>query len=195
MSIRLFSHAAGLALGACAAAFALLEAKASKGESPANPDFLLILGCRVRADEAEATLKTRIEAAAKYLKENPNTAAVCCGGIVHPDQTKSEAAVIRDGLLSAGIDDARIILEDKSKTTRENFINAKKIIDGFSLSKEPKIAFLSSEFHLLRSGVIAKRAGVSALSVAAPSPKAELIKNYIREFAVFPAVFFDKKGE
>ena len=49
-----------------------------------------------------------------------------------------------------------------------------------------KVAFLSSEFHLLRAGLIARLAGVTAQTVAAPSPKNEKLKNYLREAAVFP---------
>lgn len=174
-------------LGAAVGAFFAGEAYASKGNLDYDPDFLLILGCRVRGDEPEPTLAMRIEKAAEFLSEHKNTIAICCGGIVHPDQTKSEAEAIKDGLVKAGIEESRILLEDQSTTTKENFSNAKKIIDGMKLQKEPKIAFLSSEFHLMRSLYIAKRTGVAVRSVPAPSPKEQKIKNYIRELLVFPA--------
>lgn len=174
-------------LGAAVGAFFAGEAYASKGNLDYDPDFLLILGCRVRGDEPEPTLAMRIQKAAEFLSEHKNTIAICCGGIVHPDQTKSEAKAIRDGLVKDGIEESRILLEDQSTTTKENFSNAKKIIDGMKLQKEPKIAFLSSEFHLMRSLYIAKRTGVAVRSVPAPSPKEQKIKNYIRELLVFPA--------
>lgn len=174
-------------LGAAVGAFFAGEAYASKGNLDYDPDFLLILGCRVRGDEPEPTLAMRIQKAAEFLSEHKNTIAICCGGIVHPDQTKSEAEAIKDGLVKDGIEESRILLEDQSTTTKENFSNAKKIIDGMKLQKEPKIAFLSSEFHLMRSLYIAKRTGVAVRSVPAPSPKEQKIKNYIRELLVFPA--------
>lgn len=182
-------------LGAAVGAFFAGEAYASKGNLDYDPDFLLILGCRVRGDEPEPTLAMRIQKAAEFLSEHKNTIAICCGGIVHPDQTKSEAEAIKDGLVKDGIEESRILLEDQSTTTKENFSNAKKIIDGMKLQKEPKIAFLSSEFHLMRSLYIAKRTGVAVRSVPAPSPKEQKIKNYIRELLVFPATIAetDKK--
>ena len=182
-------------LGAAVGAFFAGEAYASKGNLDYDPDFLLILGCRVRGDEPEPTLAMRIQKAAGFLSEHKNTIAICCGGIVHPDQTKSEAEAIKDGLVKDGIEESRILLEDQSTTTKENFSNAKKIIDGMKLQKEPKIAFLSSEFHLMRSLYIAKRTGVAVRSVPAPSPKEQKIKNYIRELLVFPATIAetDKK--
>lgn len=185
-----FSKLTALTLGTLGAALGTFfagEAYASKGNLDYDPDFLLILGCRVRGDEPEPTLAMRIQKAAEFLSEHKNTIAICCGGIVHPDQTKSEAEAIKDGLVKDGIEESRILLEDQSTTTKENFSNAKKIIDGMKLQKEPKIAFLSSEFHLMRSLYIAKRTGVAVRSVPAPSPKEQKIKNYIRELLVFPA--------
>lgn len=166
-------------------AFAALEAKASRGNCDAAPDVLLILGCRVRGEEAEPMLRMRAEAAAAYLREHPTVIAVPCGGIVHDDQQKSEAQAIREILLENGIDDGRILLEDRSTTTYENFVNASSLLKDADVPAE-RIAFLSSEFHLLRAGLIARLAGVRAQTVAAPSPKNEKLKNYLREAAVFP---------
>lgn len=191
--MSLFNLAA--AVGAVAAlsvtAFCGAEAYASKGNLEYEPDYLLILGCRVKEDQAQPTLITRINAAADFLIQHKNTKAICCGGIVHPDQTKSEAQAVKEGLIAAGVGEDRIILEDKSTTTKENFANAAKIIEQVKTQPKPKIAFLSSEFHLLRSGFIAKLSGISAQSIAAPSPKNERVKNYLREFVVFPGTIID----
>ena len=169
------------------AAFTAAEIAASQGNCKIEPDFLLILGCRVRGDHPEPTLQTRINAAADYLNKHENVTAICCGGIVHDDQTKSEAQAISDGLIERGIKKERIILEDKSRTTAENFSNSKKIIDAMNLENEPKIAFLSSEYHLLRASLIGRIVGIKTKTVPAPSPKDRRMKNYFREFSVFPS--------
>jgi len=180
----------GLLLGGALAAFAAGEYAASKGNLSGEPDVLLILGCRVRGEEAEETLMMRIERAAEFLKENRNTLAIACGGIVHKDQLKSEAQVIYEELVKRGIEKERIILEDKSKTTAQNFINAKKLIN----LEGRRVAFLSSEFHLMRADMIAKRCNFHCSTVAAPSPKKLLLKNYIREFWAIPLIIKDTKG-
>ena len=167
--------------------FVFQQIKHHKGTCTKAPDFLMILGCRVRGDKAEQTLQMRIEAAAEYLKKNKNTVAIPCGGIVHGDQTKSEAAVITETLIGLGIEKERIIPEDKSLTTVQNFVNAKKIIEDTGRN-DCEIAFLSSDFHLFRAAVIAKKCGVKAKSVSADSPSELKIKNYIREFFVFPGL-------
>lgn len=180
-----------LCLGVPAAVFAVCEGKACKGNTKTPPDILLILGCRVRGNEAEETLMMRIEKAAEYLKENKNTLAVACGGIVHKDQFKSEAEVIKEELIKRGIEPDRIILEDKSKTTAQNFINTSKIVDADGKT----VAFLSSEFHLMRASMIAKKCNFDCTAVAAPSPKRLILKNYIREFFAIPLIGRDTKGE
>lgn len=179
------------AVGTAVGAFFAAEAYGSKGNLDFEPDFLLILGCRVKGNEPEATLRMRTAKAAEFLSVHNDTIAICCGGIVHDDQTKSEAEAIKDGLIEAGIDEGRIILEDQSTTTKENFVNAKRIIDGMKLRNEPKIAFLSSEFHLMRSSFIAKLTGLDVRSVPAPSPENERVKNYIRELIVFPGTIVE----
>lgn len=184
------------AFSALAATFALCEAKAKDGNLDCEPDFLLILGCRVRGSEPEETLRLRAQTASEFLKAHKSTIAICCGGIVHDDQTVSEAAAIEKILAENGVEKERILLEDKSQTTFENFLNAKAIIDSLGLEKEPVIAFLSSEFHLLRASFIAKLCGVRVKSVPAPSPKELRGKNYVREGLVFPLLFqeYFRKG-
>ena len=182
-----FLAASAAAFTGLCAGFAACEAAAKNGNLSGEPDFLLILGCRVKGDTPDEMLRLRAKAAAKFLNEHKNVRAICCGGIVHDDQTKSEAQAIKEILLQNGIESERIFLEDKSQTTFENFVNAKKIIDSLKTEKEPEIAFISSEFHLMRSLYIAKRTGVKVRSVAAPSPKEQRVKNYIRELLVFPA--------
>lgn len=158
--------------------FIIAEVRAHKGNAKGEKDYLLILGCRVRGTEAEETLRMRAVKAAEYLKEHPGTAAIACGGIVHDDQIISEAQAIEEILISEGVEKERIIREDKSTTTVENFKNAKKLIGNETSS----LALLSSDFHLMRARLIAKKAGLDCQTVSAPSPKKEKAKNYIREF-------------
>lgn len=166
--------------------FAFKEAKASKGNLTDIPDYLLILGCRVKGYEAEDILRSRIEAAGKYLLQNETVKAICCGGIVHPDQFRSEADAIKEGLLGMGIDESRIILEDKSTTTEENFINAKGIIEALEGEKAVTIAFLTSEFHLMRASYIAKSVGVPCKCTPAKTPLNKRYGAYLRELLVYP---------
>ncbi len=191
--MKTVSKLACTALGVFGASFAgyFKMSKDACHNDVKNPDYLMILGCTVEGDEPCEMLKLRINAAIDFLKENPNTIAIACGGIVHDGQTVSEAETIAKYLLEAGIDESRIIIENKSQTTYENFINAKEIISGMENSADPSIAFLSSNFHLLRSSYIAKQTGVKALGVPAPSPKGLYFPAVLREYLVFPMLLHE----
>lgn len=183
---------AALAFGVSFAEYVKMSRNAY-GEKVENPDYLMILGCTVDGDEPCEMLKLRINAAIDFLKANPNTIAVPCGGIVHDGQTVSEADTIAKYLISAGIDESRIIVENQSQTTYENFINAKKIISERCDIDSADIAFLSSNFHILRSSYIAKQTNIKAKGVPAPSPKGLYPAALLREYLVFPLLLHEIK--
>lgn len=186
---KIFSVAVGTAISSLAF-FALKEAKASKGNASGEKDYLLILGYRLENNEAAPALKMRCATAAEYLAEHKNTVAIACGGMTSKNQTKTEASVIKELLVTNGVEAERILLEDKSSTTAENFYNAKKIIGD---TTGVKIALLSSERHLLRASVLAKKCGIDAQTVAAPSPSGAKLTGYLKELLVFPFIFMNLK--
>ena len=150
-------------------------------------DYLLILGGNIiGADTPSPQLFERMKAAAVYLKENPETVAIPCGGCFREGQKKSEAAVIADYLIENGIDASRIILEDKSTTTYENFEFGTKIIENHAGKpvSQVKVAFLSSDYHIHRASIIAKRCGVENCGkVSCPTP-GEAMPRFLREYFV-----------
>lgn len=158
-----------------------LVIKGAKGNTEKTPDYLMILGYRVKDNTIDPTLRSRIDAAAEYLKSNPEVVAVPCGGFTQKGQEKSEAEIIAAELIKSGIDETRIILEDKSETTEENFINAKVIIDEKAKADTKKTAFLSSELHLYRAGLLARKIGFEVTTLPAKSPSNVKIQNYLRE--------------
>ncbi len=158
-----------------------------------NPDYLIILGYGLKDDKVADILQMRIDAAADFLKNNPDTVAIPTGGKTHPGQTLSEAQAIKNGLMDKGIPEERIILEDQAKTTVENFINCKSIIlKRCTNINTERIAFMTSDFHVFRSSVICKQAGLDAVGLPAPSPEKDYTKNIIREFLVFPIMYIEK---
>lgn len=158
-----------------------------------NPDYLIILGYGLKDDKIADILQMRIDAAADFLINNPDTVAIPTGGMTHPGQTLSEAQAIKDGLMAKGIPEERIILEDQAKTTVENFSNCKAIVQSRCKNiNTARIAFMTSDFHVYRSSVICKQAGLDAVGLPAPSPEKDYIKNVIREFLVFPIMHIEK---
>lgn len=157
-------------------------------------EYLLVLGGDVTGeDTASPQLLERMKAAAKYLADNPSTKAVACGGCFRPNQKKSEAKVIADYLVEQGISADRIILEDRSTTTFENFEFAKRLIENHAVRDidDVSVAFLSSSYHIFRASKIAELCGYKSCGkVSCPTP-GEAWKRYVREYIVAYELFYN----
>lgn len=169
--------------------FVIKEAKKNYRD---DCDYLMVLGGNViGADIPSPQLLERMKAAVEYLKENTGCLIIPCGGCFRPAQKKSEAAIIAQYLVEQGIDENRIILEDKSTTTFENFEFALDIIKAHSGKElsETRVAFLSSDYHIFRAAEIAKISGLeNPLKVSCPTPT-EAYKRYAREYIVAYELF------
>ena len=110
--------------------FILIEAVIIHGgrtEPQENADYLIILGAKVNGTQPSLMLKQRIEAAAEYLKRNPNTIAIASGG-KGSDENISEAQCIYEQLVALGIEPERILMENQSTSTVENLEFSARII-------------------------------------------------------------------
>lgn len=150
-------------------------------------EYLMILGSVIFGkDTPSAQLVERMERAVRYLNAHTDTKAVCCGGCFRKEQKVSEAEIIRRYLLNNGIAEERILLEDKSKTTYENFEFASKIIaeDCGKSAENTKIAFLTSDYHIFRSGLIAKQMGIKDIHKVSADSQSQKFQRYLREYFV-----------
>lgn len=145
-----------------------------------NVQYVIVLGCKLEGEEPGRCLAARIERATDFLLKNPEVIAVCSGG-QGGDEEIPEGEAIRRGLIDHGIANERILVENQSKSTYENFIFSKKIIDEREQGNTYKIAFVTNDFHLYRSRRLAKYVGFTAIGLCAPTPRDILLPNLIRE--------------
>jgi uncharacterized SAM-binding protein YcdF (DUF218 family) len=129
-------------------------------QKPANnADTMVILGAQVMGTPARAssTLRYRLDSAIEYLQNNPKTKVVVCGG-QGKDETATEASVMLNYLVDKGIDRTRIYIEDQSIRTAQQFIYANNVLPL------GKTVIVTSDFHILRSLMLAKRSGIKDVS-------------------------------
>lgn len=156
-------------------------------DAPENsPQYVVVLGAHVRADGSPTkALRMRIETAANYLKEHPDTMAVCSGAKGN-DEPVSEAECIASGLIARGISAERILMEDRSTTTKENFLFVSEMIP-----KEAAICVCSNNFHLFRSLTYAKSCQLTDVSgLSAPFEDVLVIHYAVREAIAFTSDLF-----
>lgn len=131
----------------------------AKSEPLPNADTLIILGSQVVGDPARPgkSLQERLDTAIGYLEKNPATKVIVCGG-QGKDEADSEANVMQNYLIDKGITASRIYQEDQSTRTAHQFIYAKQLLELGN------VVVVTSDFHLLRSMMLAKRSGVDNIS-------------------------------
>ena len=67
-------------------------------------------------------------------------------------------------LLSHSAEEYEVFPEKESTNTRENFAFSKKIID--KINPRARIAFATTNYHILRSGILAWQVGIDAEGIA-----------------------------
>lgn len=123
-----------------------------------HEDAVIVLGAAVHGKTPSLTLKKRLDKAVKYHEQNPDAIIIVSGGKgTQEDITEAEAMKIY--LVEQGIDADKIIKEDKSTSTYENFKFSKEILDK-RFSDGYTAAFITNEYHTLRASLCADRAGL-----------------------------------
>ncbi|MDR0841396.1 MAG: YdcF family protein [Christensenellaceae bacterium] len=153
--------------------------QAARKPAPANCNALIVLGCGVRGERPSLTLRYRLDAALSYLNQSPDTIAIVSGG-QGSGESISEAEAMRRYLVRHGIQENRILLEDKSTSTYENFLFSKEILTAH-LGESPTVAFVTTGFHVYRAGRVAAMQGIPAQGIAAKDMWYTAANNYIRE--------------
>ncbi|MGG0285014.1 YdcF family protein [Peribacillus butanolivorans] len=144
---------------------------------PEDAGYLIVLGARVKGTVPSLSLQYRIDKAADYLKANKNTIAIVSGG-KGPGEDISEAQAMQQELINQGIEEARIIMEDKSTTTIENIAYSKDLIPNPTATG----LIVTNDFHIYRAVEMAKSVGLDMTGIPAKTPKVVLVKSYIREY-------------
>lgn len=152
----------------------------TKDQPTTKPDTVLILGAQVKGSSKDnaypsTVLKERLDAAIPYLKEHSKATVIVCGG-QGADEPDSEANVMAEYLRVNGIPKKQILTEDTSTRTKENIQNAKK------KQELGNTVIVTSDFHIYRSKLLAKRLGISEISgLPAISKSSARFKTYVRE--------------
>ena len=156
---------------------------ASFGSAETECGYLVVLGAKVNAHGPSLALRNRIDAAYDYLTAHPDTIAILSGG-QGPDEPMTEAQCVFNELVARGIDPDRLWLEGNSTNTWENLKFTRDLLEENTGSVPGQIALVSSEFHLFRAQLFARRFGFETVGVPARTTLPLLKINYFLREAV-----------
>ena len=155
-------------------------------EPKPDKDIVIILGCGIRKDGTPTpVLKGRIDRAIAFrenqLKETGKDLVFITSGGKGTDEILSESRCMHNYLIGQGIPEDHIIEEDQSTTTHENMIFSKKKIQ--EIDPGAHIAFSTTNFHVFRSGLYARREKMRAVGMGAETRWYFWPNAAVREFA------------
>ena len=143
------------AAGAAAASVILFFVlRGSGGMETPGCDYCIVLGSRVYDDGISTTLKKRLDRAAEYSEENPETILVLSGGMASSDPVP-EALAMYNYLALKGIPDSRMIIETNAESTADNMkyslLKIEKDLKERMIPPPIMIGVITSDYHIYRS--------------------------------------------
>lgn len=161
-----------------------------------NSDYILVLGAGLKDGyNPSAILRYRLNAAIECVETYGNTGKIVVSGGQGKDEKISEGEAMKKYLIDNGVNEERILVENKSTSTNENFDFSKKVIeeDCNKSIEEVNVKIITTDFHAFRSRFLAKRNDYINITNYSSETVWYLIPiSYLREaFAVVKSVVFD----
>jgi uncharacterized SAM-binding protein YcdF (DUF218 family) len=145
-------------------------------------DVIVVLGSGLRRDSSPGpSLYRRTLKGARLYEEGIAPRVICTGGFT-AGHTRSEADACRELLESEGVPASAITLEERSRSTIENALYTREIMDANGWQTA---VVVSDTYHLLRAAWIFRDAGIQAITSPADTepPRYGLFSAVVREIA------------
>ncbi len=154
-------------------------------------DAVIVLGAGIHGEKVGEGLKGRLDRAVEYHSENPDALIIVSGG-QGPEEDITEALAMERYLIEQGIPADKIVKEEKSTSTNENFRFSKAILDE-RFGDEYSVAFITTDYHIYRAENIAEMEGIANIThLHSGSKWYTVFPNGLREsFAVMKMWVFD----
>ncbi len=159
----------GCYMDLCLAGMFLMAFVAAKHKPVYDKDYVIIPGCSIsKQGGLLPLLKGRTNRAIRFAWDQE----IATGKPVYyiptggqgPDEIMSEGSAMEFYLLSHGAEQYEVFPEKKSVNTYENMLFSKRIIDAHK--KDAKVCYVTTNYHVLRSGMLARRVGLDAEGLA-----------------------------
>ena len=144
-------------------------------------DVLVVLGCRVQGAVLPAAALRRVERAAEAYHSEGATLVIAAGGKNWQGLRESKAFAI--GLIERGVQEACVLEEQESLTTRGNARGVARLLQGRVVGR---LGLVTCDWHMPRALRLFRRQGLWPIAVPATSPARPLhvvAARFVRERA------------
>lgn len=156
-----------------------------------DADYIILLGGGISKDGVlPKSVMTRVDKASEYMNAHSEAICVVTGGTLDW-LPYAEAPEIRRQLTLAGIEEQRILVEDKALDTIQNLqLSCKLLSETQGVPQqsilESRVVIVTSRFHLRRAERLARRMGYTNVAgIPAKCPLIYIPHDYVREICAY----------
>lgn len=143
----------------------ILSGMRPKRDNRPDAELVIVLGMALENGKPTGDLIARLCTAAGYMRLHPLAGTIVTGGN-RSESSESEADVMRHILIEQRIEEHRILVEDRSVDTVDNFRNIARMVNP----SEPCV-LVTSSYHMRRAAALAKEAGFSSVQMLPAKPE------------------------
>lgn len=140
-------------------------------------DYIVVLGCAVFGQKVPPLLAGRLDKAIRLMACNPNAKLICSGG-QGPGEDIPEGEAMAAYAMAHGVPEGKIIIENKSRSTRENLQFSRALMQGTA----PRIAIVTTAYHVFRALLLARQCGIRCVGFGAKTKWYFTLNATLREF-------------
>ncbi len=165
---------------------------AAVSQTDEDVQCVFVLGAGIKGETPTLVLQERLNFAIDYMNSYPSSIAIVSGGKGFGESITEAEAMYRY-MVDRGIGQNRILKEEKATSTYENMLYSKRLFEESSKESLSKIMIVTSDFHMLRSKMLAERVGLEAAGISSSTPGYIYPNVLLREyFAYFKSLLLDK---
>lgn len=151
-----------------------------------DKDYLIVLGGGLLGDEVTPLLASRIDKAIEFYHsqkdKNVSPPKIIMSGGQGPDEKIPEALAMKNYALEKGIPEENLLMEKQSVSTEENLKFSNHLIKQHSEIEDPKVLFFTTNYHVLRAGILAKSFGYNYNGIASKTKFYFYVSAILREY-------------
>ena len=167
-------------------AFIAVIHQAGTRDRVAEADVVIVLGAGLSPDGRPGWALTRRSRQAALLWHDAIAPYVMCTGGQAELYPRTEASACREILLAQGVPPESILMEERSRSTEENAINSRRILDQLGLKRA---VLVSDSYHALRADWLFRQQGFDPFFSPVPASRMRHPLTYpqalLREFLAF----------
>lgn len=150
-------------------------------------DYIIVLGAGIKGEQVPPLLASRIDQGIEILKKNPKALLIMSGGQGKGEDIPEGEAMARYAI-NKGIDESKIIVENKSTSTKENLLFSSKLMT----KESPRVGLVTTSYHVFRALILAKDLGIRCIGFGSVTKWYFTLNALIREFIGYLSMTWKK---